>query len=186
MHASAAKSCSLNCLTGDSIMAKQTTTQALGLSISWTMLFWTVSTIAASENSLDKRFEAARDHAIRLIEKRLATPGGGTDDETWYVIIFRDRAVRGTPTSSISLTTGTLYVSTEARQFNRCVRVQGRAAAARMIYQFCQLAPQAVQDLSPTARIHQTAWAKTWEYRAFKSRLESEAVYNSLMGRVSP
>lgn len=162
-------------------MATRTTSRVVGLGATWAILFGSFSTLLADENVFEKRAEVARQNALKPIEKKLATPGGGLDEETWYVLMFSDQAARAENYYN-SRYTGNRYWSTDTRHSNSCVKVEGRKAAAEAVLLFLEQSPQAVQKFQPTARDNVVQWNKNWRYRAFRSRIEAEAFHRSLQG----
>lgn len=141
-----------------------------------------VATVAqGKENVLDKRAEVAKQNALKQIERRLATKGGGLDQETWYVILFQDQAARAENYYTSPYTGRRLWAG-NAKRANHCVKVKGRIAAADKVYQFLSQSPQALQKLPPTAYDNVVRWNKSWDFRAFRSGTEAEAHYQSLLG----
>lgn len=137
-------------------------------------------TAVRADNSIfDQRFERARQNAIKQIEKRLATSGGGRDEDTWYVLVFVDRAARAENHYN-SPYSGFRYWSGTAADASSCVKVLSRTAAAERILAFLNQAPEAPQKLRPTAYANVVRLNKHWDFRAFRSAGEAEAFYKSV------
>ena len=145
--------------------------------LSVTTILLTVATwLPASDNALEKKFEARKRTAMKELERRLTTRNGAGDADTWYVLAFHDQAAQA-EFRRFNPTERSGYWNYDVKRNTSTKKVRGRTAAAEAVYQFLVRSSESMSDLPPSAFDHMTRWEKAWDYRSFRSAKEAEAFY---------
>lgn len=144
------------------------------------------------DTAAERKFEMARKKEVNAVEKALATKGGGADKETWYVLLFSERADRVAASASKGIggkgggVRGSLKFDSSSA--SNCVKVQGREAAAEAVVNFMMSAPTAQEKLGkgPVRGPGMVNVSRDWDFRAFRSDAEAQALYSSIVANSKP
>lgn len=144
--------------------------------------------LAQADSTAQRKFEMARKKAVREIEKDLVTKGGAGDAETVYVILLMERADRVSVQGGGGGRGGRGSrgrVSFTAANSNNCIKVTGKHAAAEAVVNFMMSAPQAQNQLKSGGGRGLTSVSRDWDFRAFRSESDAQALYTSLSAKTN-
>lgn len=148
------------------------------------MILVSLTATSKGDSAAERKFEMARKKEVDAVEKALATKGGGADKETWYVLLFSERADRVAASGSTGRKGGTRgSLSFNSSSDSNCVKIQGRENAAEAVVSFMMSAPTAQEKLGkgPVRGPGTVNVTRDWDFRAFRSDTEAQALYSSIV-----
>jgi hypothetical protein len=145
------------------------------------------------------KLTAAEQQVVAKIQTKLATKFNSKDNpgdqNTWYVLMFRDVAMSKTKSMSGTspqkgLLTYSKGTSKQEKKEEDAVAVQGRQAAALAIARYLASPNAAAAELKPpatgskpgviTRRDTQVAADRQWDFRAFDNEADAKAFLDSV------
>ncbi len=141
-------------------------------------------TAAAAESDGDTSTtpsDAARQRQVTRIERELGRVSRNMGPNAWYVLALHDAAQRYTPPQSLGGRAARSTPRLEGVQITHVTLVQGKTAAAELIYEFLRQTSAAPGELPQTAYIYQGRAAKAWEARGFRTESQAAGFYNRVV-----